>query len=126
MKFIVEDGAVELTSVRGRVIMTWTPLSYLPNFKFSEVTESALVKIPSLVPAFFTVNEDGETYGPAHADLVTALTVLREFPNDTLTVQLVTPACLRYLTEEAYGLDDALRDGMTDDEYRNATEDPQP
>lgn len=70
-----------------------------------------------LTPMFFNVNEDGETYGHATATLQAAMVLLRMFPNDTITVRLVTPACVRWLTEADYGLDDALRDGMSDREY---------
>lgn len=75
----------------------------------------------TLVPAFFSVNEKGETYGSAHVTLASALAVLRKSPNGTITVMLVTPACLRYLTDRDYDLDAALRDGMSDAEYIWAT-----
>jgi hypothetical protein len=74
-----------------------------------------------LVLAFFNVNEDGETYD-VHADLDSAVKILEEFPNDSVVIVRVTPACLRYLTDENYDTASALMDGMTASEYERATE----
>jgi hypothetical protein len=74
------------------------------------------------VPAFFNVNEDGELYGQAWATLEPALSVLREFPNDMIIIRLVTPACLQWLTDTGYTLDQALANGMSDIEYGQVTD----
>lgn len=78
-------------------------------------------ELPNWVPVFFNVNEEGEVYDEPHAALDPALGVLREFPNDTIAVRLVSPAHLQRMTDEDYDLDAVLRDGMTVDEYIRAT-----
>lgn len=71
---------------------------------------------PALVLAFFNVGLDGMTYD-SHATLNEAVAIMRTRPEEIIAIMQVTPACLRYLTEEDYSLETALADGMAFSEY---------
>lgn len=74
-----------------------------------------------LVPVFLNTNEDDLVY-ERHAEIGPAFVTLEAFPNDSIVIRLVTPSLLRLLTDQSYGLDSAIRDGITDQEYIHATQ----
>jgi hypothetical protein len=66
--------------------------------------------------AFFNLSQDGSMYD-VHASLEPAEAILREHPDDSITVLLLTPPCLRYLTDPDYPIEDAMTEGMLVAEY---------